>query len=195
MSTKPPNGTSLRESASFELSSVKIRRCVWPVGELKKGINKKNRYISPICPEATYRRICTKFGAAVGAADVITCTKFFGDWSRGVYSVGGGENCHLPLTKPVAVNTGLALPRSPWSRYLTFCWAIALADTEKRHVWNSKRTSSLFPPETAHDSLHNGILTHQGACLFAQRVAYIVSRTTRRVRCHYHPAERHYINK
>ena len=102
----------------------------------------------------------------------------------------------LPLlTKPVAVNTGLALPRSPWSRYLTFCWAIALADTEKRHVWNSKRTSSLFPPETAHDNLHNGILTHQGACLFAQRVAYIVSRTTRRVRCHYHPAERHYINK
>ena len=27
----------------------------------------------------------------------------------------GVENCHLPLTKPVAVNTGLALPRSPWS--------------------------------------------------------------------------------
>ena len=59
-----------------------------------------------------HRRICTKFGAAVWAADVITCTKFFGDRSRGVYSVGV-ENCHLPLTKPVAVNTGLALPRSP----------------------------------------------------------------------------------
>jgi len=30
---------------------VKIRRRVWPVGEFpKKGINKKNRYISPICP-------------------------------------------------------------------------------------------------------------------------------------------------
>jgi len=25
----------------------------------------------------------------------------------------GVENCHLPMTKPVAVNTGLALPRSP----------------------------------------------------------------------------------
>ena len=24
------------------------------------------------------------------------------------------ENCHFPLTKPVAVNTGLALPRSLW---------------------------------------------------------------------------------
>jgi len=50
--------------------------------------------------------------AAVGVADVITCTKFFGDRSRGVYSVGV-KNCHFPLTKPVAVNTGLALPRSP----------------------------------------------------------------------------------
>jgi len=41
VSTKPPKGTSLRESASFEPSSVKIRRRVWPVGEfMKKGINK-----------------------------------------------------------------------------------------------------------------------------------------------------------
>jgi len=38
MSTKPPKGTSLRESASFEPSSVKLRRRVWPVGEfMKKG--------------------------------------------------------------------------------------------------------------------------------------------------------------
>jgi len=68
--------------------------------------------MSPICPEAPHRRICTKFGAAVGAADVIICTKFFGDRSRGVESVGV-ESCHLPLTKPVAVNTRLALTRSP----------------------------------------------------------------------------------
>ena len=34
----PKKGTSLRESPSFELSCVKIRRRVWPVGEfLKKG--------------------------------------------------------------------------------------------------------------------------------------------------------------
>ena len=34
----PKKGTSLRESASFEPSCVKIRRRVWPVGEfLKKG--------------------------------------------------------------------------------------------------------------------------------------------------------------
>ena len=42
----------------------------------------------------------------------ITTNKFFGDRSRGVDSVGV-ENCPLPLTKPVAVNTWLALPRIP----------------------------------------------------------------------------------
>ena len=35
---------------------------------------------------------------------------------QGVFILWGVENCHLPLTKPVAVNTGLALPRSPWKR-------------------------------------------------------------------------------
>ena len=39
ISTKPPNGTPLRESASFEPSSVKIRRRVWPV-LINKKINK-----------------------------------------------------------------------------------------------------------------------------------------------------------
>ena len=28
------------------------------------------------------------------------------------FATGGVENCPFPLTKPVAVNTGLALPRS-----------------------------------------------------------------------------------
>ena len=33
---------------------------------------------------------------------------------QGVFILWGGvENCCLPLTKPDAVNTGLALPRSP----------------------------------------------------------------------------------
>ena len=36
MSTKPPKGTSLCESTSFEPPSVKIRRPVWPVGDLMK---------------------------------------------------------------------------------------------------------------------------------------------------------------
>jgi len=56
--------------------------------------------------------MCTKFVTAVGAADVITSDKFFGDRLTGVNSVGV-ENRHLPLTKPLAINTGLALPRSP----------------------------------------------------------------------------------
>ena len=64
-----------------------------------------------MCPEVPRGRICTYFGTAVGVTDVITCDKFFGDPLRGVDSVGV-ENCHFPLTKPVAVNTGLALPRS-----------------------------------------------------------------------------------
>ena len=52
-------------------------------------INKKILCISPIFPKAPREWICTNFGTAVGAADVITCTKFFGDRSRRVYSVGG----------------------------------------------------------------------------------------------------------
>jgi len=38
ISTKPPKGTPLRESASFEPSSVKIRRRVLPVGEFPKKV-------------------------------------------------------------------------------------------------------------------------------------------------------------
>jgi len=56
--------------------------------------------------------MCTKFDTAVGVADVIACDNFFGDRLRGVDSVGV-ENYHLPLSKPVVVNTGQALPRSP----------------------------------------------------------------------------------
>jgi len=79
---------------------------------MEKGINIFFiRYISPICPEAPRGRICTKFSIAVGVADVITSNKFFGDRSRGVDSVGV-KLCPFPLTKPVAVNTGLALPRT-----------------------------------------------------------------------------------
>ena len=64
---------------------------------MKKKINlKRFRYISFICLEAPYRRICTKFGTAVGVAGVITSNEFFGDRSRGVDSVGGRK-----LTSPI----------------------------------------------------------------------------------------------
>jgi len=50
----------------------------------------------------------------------------------------GVENCPFPLTKPVAVNTGLALPRSLWSRptpiseRVRSIWTITLM---KRRNW------------------------------------------------------------
>ena len=101
--------TIKRENPSSRLT------CRW-VDEKKVWI-KKNCYILPICPEAPHRRrrICTKFGAAVGTADVITCTNFL-VIGQGVFILWGVKNCHLSLTKPVTVNTGLALPRSPWFR-------------------------------------------------------------------------------
>jgi len=37
-SSRPPKGTSLRKSASFKLSTVKIRWGVWPVGELTESV-------------------------------------------------------------------------------------------------------------------------------------------------------------
>jgi len=37
-SSRPPKSTSLRKSASFKLSTVKIRRGVWPVGELTESV-------------------------------------------------------------------------------------------------------------------------------------------------------------
>jgi len=37
-SSRPPKDTSLRKSASFKLSAVKIRWRVWPVGELTESV-------------------------------------------------------------------------------------------------------------------------------------------------------------
>ena len=37
-SSRPPKGTSLRKSASFKLSTVKIRWGVWPVSELTESV-------------------------------------------------------------------------------------------------------------------------------------------------------------
>ena len=43
----------------------------------------------PFPPEDFRGRICTKSGTAEGVIDIITCDKFFGDWLKGVDSVGG----------------------------------------------------------------------------------------------------------
>jgi len=63
---------------------------------------------SPMCPHG---RICTRFDTVVGAADVISCTKFVVIGQGARVQILGVENCHLPLTKPVAVNTPLARVR------------------------------------------------------------------------------------
>ena len=69
---------------------------------MKKRYKLKNfGYISSICPEAPI----DGFGVAIGAADVITCTNFL-VIGEGVWILWGVENCHLPLTKPVAVTQG-----------------------------------------------------------------------------------------
>jgi len=57
--------------------------------------------------------ICTKFRTATGLAELINGDKFFGNRLRSVDSVWV-KVCLFPLTKVVAVNTRLALPRSPW---------------------------------------------------------------------------------
>ena len=76
----------------------------------KRRINKNNYgYISPMCPEAPHppwTDVYLIWHSCMGRRR----DKIFGDHLRGVDSVGGGgENCPFPLTKPVAVNTGLAL--------------------------------------------------------------------------------------
>ena len=49
----------------------------------------------PIFRENPRGRICTKFGIAIGFADVITCDEFFVDRLRGVDSVVV-EFCYFP---------------------------------------------------------------------------------------------------
>ena len=94
-----PKGTPLRESASFEPWSVKIRRRVWPVGEfMKKGINEWINKIFVIFhpfAQKTHGQICTKFGTAVEAADVITCAIFF--WSVKGCGFCGGRKLLSPI--------------------------------------------------------------------------------------------------
>jgi len=66
-----------------------LQLLITSVSELpKKGIDKKIVIFLPFV-QKPHGRICTKFGTAVGAANVITCTKCFCDWLRGVVSVGG----------------------------------------------------------------------------------------------------------
>jgi len=61
--------------------------CRW-VHEKGISLNKKNSLHFTHLLRGPRGRICIKFGAAVGVADIITSNKFFGDWSTGMDSVG-----------------------------------------------------------------------------------------------------------
>ena len=93
-------GTSLRESASFEPSCVKIRRDIWPVGTLlkKRGINKNNfGYISPMCPEAPWTDMHLIWHSRRGRRRNHLWQIFW--WSvEGVDSVGG-RKLPFPIDK------------------------------------------------------------------------------------------------
>ena len=65
-------GRSLWRSCCAELNQAALDH--QPI--LPEIIFSNSRYISPICPEAPHRRICTKYGTAIAVADVITCGYF-----------------------------------------------------------------------------------------------------------------------
>ena len=73
-------GTSLRQTASFELSCVGIGSRVWAVRVARKEKTKKNnkKHATPIFTTwgATADTIPTKFGRVVDARDVIILAKF-----------------------------------------------------------------------------------------------------------------------
>jgi len=51
-SSRPPKGTSLRKSASFKLSAIKIRWGVWPVGKLTESVTDTQTHTGKfiLCP-------------------------------------------------------------------------------------------------------------------------------------------------
>jgi len=79
--SRPPKGTSLHETASYEPLHVKIGSVVFAVGDVKKKRKGKVQkvtscYISRNRREPPYERILTKFRTSRDMADVIICVKF-----------------------------------------------------------------------------------------------------------------------
>jgi len=86
----------LRETASYELSCVKISSVDFPVEEGKKkrkgkGRHKKSRkrYISPIRGESPREQIFTKFCTSGDMLDVIICANFGVEKLRGLGNTRG----------------------------------------------------------------------------------------------------------
>jgi len=77
--------------------------------------------MSPVCREAPVDGFAPNLAQPQGPPSKHLYRIFW--WSvKGCGFCGGFENYHLPLTKPVAVNTGLALPHSPWSWLSVFIY-------------------------------------------------------------------------
>ena len=104
-----PKGTPMRESASFEPSSVKIRPWVWPVGEFPKkrynGLNQRQ----PSCTPSWIFKIAQ--GCQVHTTlDLITCTpKMFNQQRKKLYQRLKGYplgcrtmlwRCHCQCSRP-----------------------------------------------------------------------------------------------
>jgi len=113
IATKPQKAHSC--ASPREPSSVKIRRRVWPVGEFpkKRYKFKKSLYFTHLPRSPPCTDLHQIWHSHRGRRRNHTY-QIFGGRLRGVDSVGV-ENCRLPLTRPVAVNTGLALARKKLS--------------------------------------------------------------------------------
>jgi len=103
LSSKPPKGTSLGESASFDVYIVYIRTPVFAVGDDKKKREEKETYtksrvgyISPICGADSFGPISTKIGTLVGIHDLIIQSKVGFNMLRGFRSTRD-RNFHLPI--------------------------------------------------------------------------------------------------
>ena len=78
MGSGPPNGTSLRGTASFDFFCVKVGASVMAVSEWKnppsqKIVETKGYAKSRMCRKETHYPICRKFCMVVGSTNIITC--------------------------------------------------------------------------------------------------------------------------
>ena len=80
--SRPPKGTSLRETTSFDVLIVKIGAGVWRKNQKKLA--------------ESLNRIVMKFCIGVGVPDVITRASFSDDWFSGFW-VSGGRIFHFSI--------------------------------------------------------------------------------------------------
>jgi len=107
-------------------------------------------------------------------AHIITSNKFFGDWLRGVDSVGV-KSCPLPLTKPVAVNMAGANAQP-----VIFTYLLILSGYGKPSMFNNFSDPSTNSLWHLHYRMHEPI---KGRCTNFPYSCMIVIAVTIRNRC------------